>query len=171
MAKYNNQNRNQAQRGGQSKEPASERVSLKSFYKTTEGKKVIDPDLFDKTAKSYALSFSSKQEDKITGEVSITQLRRLFDEVKRFQQILETATEGEEEAVWEKQLPYIKMIRSKVHYTIARMKSQKMNRYYDNLAQFISGGIDLIKTREDYFVFSSLFEAVYGFYYEYAPKE
>lgn len=153
---------------------------LKSFYKKdSNGKKVIDPDLFDKTAESIAASFygNGKMKDRngreIIEGISITQLRRLFDEVKRFQQILETANGAEEAACWEAQLPYIKMIKSKVRYTVARMKERKPNlhKYYENLSNFISKAIDLIKDKEDYLVFSSLFEAVVGFYYEYAPKE
>lgn len=159
---------------------------LKSFYKKdSNGKKVIDPDLFDKKAESIAASFYGKKKDsngkeikdsngkEIIEGISITQLRRLFDEVKRFQQILENANGAEEAACWDAQLPYIKMIKSKVRYTIARMKKSKPNlrRYYENLSSFISQAIDLIKDKEDYLVFSSLFEAVYGFYYEYAPKE
>lgn len=151
---------------------------LGSFYKKdSNGKKVIDPDLFDKKAESIAASFYGKKKDsnekEIIEGISITQLRRLFDEVKRFQQILENANGAEEAACWDAQLPYIKMIKSKVRYTIARMKKSKPNlrRYYENLSSFISQAIDLIKDKEDYLVFSSLFEAVYGFYYEYAPKE
>lgn len=149
---------------------------LKSFYKKdSNGKKVIDPDLFDKTAESIAASFYGKKQDRngreIIEEISITQLRRLFDEVKRFQKILETANGAEEAACWEAQLPYIKMIKSKVRYTVARMKESKPNlhKYYENLSNFISQAIDLIKDKEDYLVFSSLFEAVVGFYYEHAP--
>lgn len=150
---------------------------LESFYKKDgNGKKVIDPDLFDKTAESIAASFygNGKMKDRngkeIIEGISITQLRRLFDEVKRFQKILETANGAEEAACWEAQLPYIKMIKSKVRYTVARMKDKKnLDAYYVNLSNFISQAIDLIKDKEDYLVFSSLFEAVVGFYYEHAP--
>lgn len=148
---------------------------LESFYKKdSNGKKVIDPDLFDKTAESIAASFYGKKKDRngkeIIEGISITQLRRLFDEVKRFQKILETANGAEEAACWNAQLPYIKMIKSKVRYTVARMKDKKtLDAYYVNLSNFISQAIDLIKDKEDYVVFSSLFEAVVGFYYEHAP--
>ena len=63
------------------------------------------------------------------------------------------------------------MIKSKVHYATARAKKDKKNDaiYYDNLCDFISEGIELIKSPQDYHVFVSLFEAVYGFYYEKRP--
>lgn len=149
-------------------------TDLKSFYQTNnEGKKIIDPKLFDNTANDIAASFYGKNEKGRSAGVSITQLRRLFDEVKRFEQILETSSKDTEEDTWNKQYPYIRMIKSKVNYTVARMIKTKQDakKYYDNLSRFISQSIDLVKTREDYFVFSSLFEAVYGFYYENAPKE
>lgn len=144
---------------------------IKSFYKIDADKKTIDPDLFDKTAKAIADSFFEVKENRFTVGVSITQLRRLYDEVKRFQQRLEIA--GADTETWEKELPYIKMIKSKVNYTVARMVKTKPKaaQYYKNLSSFIYQSIDLIKTMDDYFVFCSLFEAVYGFYYEHAPKD
>ena len=64
------------------------------------------------------------------------------------------------------------MIKSKVHYTVARSKKNGKKEdsiYYDNLRGFISEGIDLIKSPKDYQVFVALFESVYGFYYENRP--
>ena len=90
----------------------------------------------------------------------------MFDEVKRYERLI-----GEDDASWLEQYPYIKMIKSRTHYTIARCKKNDKNnaKYYDNLSEFISEGIDLIKSKRDYHVFVSLFEAVYGFYYENRP--
>lgn len=140
--------------------------TLEGFYT---GDKHIKPDLFDNTARKIAESFYTEnpQNGVITG-VSITQLRRLFDEVKRFEQILEVTPEQ-----WEEQLPYIKMIKSKVHYAVARAIKQKGEEegVYKNLAAFITQGIDMVKELPDYHVFVSLFEATYGFYYEKAPNE
>ena len=69
-------------------------------------------------------------------------------------------------------VPYIKMIKSKVAYSVARAAKQKSEEkgVYKNLEAFISSGIDLIKTQEDYHIFVNLFEAAYGFYYELAPS-
>jgi CRISPR-associated protein Csm2 len=136
-------------------------VTIEGFY--TEDKKV-KPDLFDKTAREIAESLYIKNSQ--IG-VSITQLRRLFDEVKRFEQILDVSPDQ-----WEAQLPYIRMIKSKVSYTIARAVKQKQSEegVYKNLAAFITQGVDLVGEFQDYHVFVSLFEAAYGFYYEKAPK-
>lgn len=140
-------------------------VEIKSFYEQDE--KTIQKDLFDSVALKVAKSFKGKNKKGFDIGVTATQLRRIFDEVKRFEQTLMLQNNQ-----WENQLPYIKMIKSKVAYTVARASKQKPDEkgVYKNLEVFISSGIDLIKTQEDYHVFVNLFEAAYGFYYELAPK-
>ena len=144
-------------------------VEIKSFYKP--GTDVPEQDLFDKKAQEIAESFVGKDGWGNDIGVSSTQLRRVFDEVKRYERLLSGI-----DAKWEEQLPYIKMIKSKVAYTVARAAKKKpkepcVRGVYKNLEAFISSGINLIKTEKDYHVFVSLFEAVYGFYYDKAPKD
>ena len=156
--------------GGGSKTQHEDRSSanppaqITGFYEANGSVKV---DLFDSTAKKVAESFvgTNKKGDVIG--VSSTQLRRIFDEVKRYERILASSN-----VKWEDQLPYIKMIKSKVAYTVARAAKQKPaeEKVYKNLESFISQGISLVKTKKDYEVFVSLFEAAYGFYYEKAPS-
>lgn len=139
-----------------------------SFY--VSGTDKIRPDLFSDFAEKIARSLAEIKENpknprqQLKNGVSPTQIRRMFDEVKRYERLL---SEDNSDS-WEKQYPYIKMMKSKVSYTVARAKKNhsKDAIYYDNLASFISEGIDLIKEQKDYHVFVSLFEAVYGFYYE-----
>jgi CRISPR-associated protein Csm2 len=133
-----------------------------------DGSRIVRPELFDEEAKKIAGSFSSKNDRGYLEGVGATQLRRIFDEVKRFDQLLQAGPEQ-----WEKQLPYIKMVKSKIRYTVARATKNKSNlaKYYKNLADFIANGVDQIENRQDYEVFLALFEAVYGFYYENAPNE
>lgn len=140
-------------------------VKISSFYKD-DGKTVND-NLFGDVAKKVAESFKGKNRKGVEIGVTSTQLRRLFEEVKRFEQILMVSDNQ-----WEKQLPYIKMIKSKVVYTVARASKQKSEEkgVYKNLEEFISSCIDLIKTQEDYHIFVNLFEAAYGFYYGLAPR-
>lgn len=140
-------------------------VKIETFYKA-DGK-TVDENLFDSMALNIAKSFKGKNKKGQDIGVTSTQLRRIFDEVKRFEQIL-TLQENQ----WEKQLPYIKMIKSKVAYSVARAAKQKSEEkgVYKNLEHFISSGIDLIKTQEDYHIFVNFFEAAYGFYYELAPS-
>ena len=139
-------------------------VVIKTFYNS--GTETVQKDLFDGTAKKVAESFVGKSKGKDIG-ISSTQLRRIYDEVKRFEQVL--AVSGSK---WEEQLPYIRMVKSKVAYTVARAAKQKQDEkgVYKNLETFISSCINLIQKEKDYHVFMLLFEAVYGFYYEMAPK-
>ena len=134
---------------------------LDSFYKD-ESHKEVRQELFNHEAEEIAKSFS---DDKVG--VTSTQLRRLFDEVKRFERLLDGT-----EKTWNEQKPYIKMINSKVRYTVARAKRKDdLKTYYENLQKFISDGLKLVDTEQDYHIFTSLFEAVYGFYYERRPDK
>ena len=152
-------------RGFEDKSFTPPSVKISAFYEDN-GKNVKD-DLFDDVAKKVAESLKGK--NKRGGDIGVTstQLRRVFEEVKRFEQILLTSNDQ-----WEKQYPYIRMIKSKVAYTVARASKQKTEEkgVYKNLEVFISSCINLIKKQEDYHVFVNLFEAAYGFYYELAPK-
>ena len=151
--------------GFEDKSEIPDAISINSFYKS-DGKTVKE-DLFDTVALSVAKSLKGKNQRGKEIGVTSTQLRRIFEEVKRFEQILLSSDNQ-----WEKQFPYIKMIKSKVAYTVARAGKQKSDEkgVYKNLETFISSCIDLIKTQEDYHIFVNLFEAAYGFYYELAPK-
>lgn len=152
---YNNYQNNQ--RGNQrGQNPLPARKALTAFY-SEQGKKIINPNLFDTVAKEIAASFHDGRFG-----VSRTQLRRLFDEIKRFQNLLDLA-----DSTWEEQFPYIRMMKSKIAYTVERAKDKdrKTSDYYTNLQKFINEGIDLIHDRKDYDVFVALFEAVYGYFY------
>lgn len=139
-------------------------VKVNGFY-TSDGK--IIPDLFDSKALEIAKSLIGTDRNGRTVGVTSTQLRKLFDEVKRYEQILSTGSDQ-----WDKQLPYIKMIKSKTAYTVARAIKTKPaeEKVYKNLESFISSSIDNIQKEADFSIFVSLFEAAYGFYYEMAPK-
>jgi CRISPR type III-A-associated protein Csm2 len=119
----------------------------------------IRPDLFDTEASKWA----GKME-----KVSRAQMRRFFDEIKR----LERKMNSKEK--WEDILPYIKMEKSKIVYTVARAKKNCKNedkQAYDNLKAFIFECIDAINKPDDYKIFSQFMEAVYGFHYENAPEK
>lgn len=134
-------------------------IKISSFY-SSDGKTLIS-DLFDKKAQEVAESLIGKNKRGFAIGISSSQLRKIFDEVKRFEQVLLANSEQ-----WDKQLPYIKMVKSKVAYSVARASKEKeKSGIYRNLEIFISSAIDLIKTEQDYHVFVSLFEATYGFYY------
>ena len=143
-------------------QPSSpQRVKIGTFY--VEGTKNVRRELFTEVAESIANGFIGKDKDGRFGKVTKTQLRRLFDEVKRFEQMLNGTPDN-----WGKNYPYIRMIKSKASYNITRAKLSPSNwniEVWDNLSAFISEGIELIEDEIDYRVFKALFEAVYGFYY------
>jgi len=124
--------------------------------------------LYDETASKIANELVRKTGTDKWGNsrfngVSSTQLRRLFDEVKRFERNLKANPDS-----WEAVLPLIKMIKSKSAYSTSRaIKQSKYDaKYYSSLNDFIKSGIDNVKEYKDYKAFCLLFEAVYGFYYE-----
>lgn len=141
---------------------------ITSFY--VSGTDKLRPDLFNEFAEKVAKGLAEIKDNPrdsrkpFKNGVSPTQIRKMFDEVKRYERLINE----DDSSSWEKQYPYIKMMKSKVSYSVARAKKnhQRDAKYYDNLSSFISEGIDLIKTEKDYHVFVSLFEAVYGFYYQ-----
>ena len=137
----------------------------------------LDPDLFDGISRRIAESFVREVEDEYTRKkkrlgVGKTQIRRLYDEVKRFEQKLDGT-----EKTWKEQQPYFNMIKSKLSYNIARAKEKAKDPTtaagYKNLSDFIESGVKQVQADSEkyYHVFAILFEAVYGFYYENAPKE
>ena len=142
-------------------------MRINSFY--IEGTKKVRSDLFAEIAEEIASSFVVIRNDSrgntITNGVTKTQLRRLYNEVKRFELLLDGSI-----GKWEKNFPYIRMIKSKASYNITRAKTPFTSTGYENLSAFIMEGINLIKDEKDYHVFTALFEAVYGFYYVKNPK-
>ena len=140
---------------------------MESFY-DNEGN--VKKELFDKTAEAIARSFIKKDNRGNEYGVSSTQLRRFFDEVKRFEQLLDGTPE-----TWKNKFPYIKMIKSKVRYNVARAKANKEQPEkdaYESLSSFIIGCLDdkIVKEEKDFRVFVALFEAVYGYYYDIEPE-
>ena len=93
---------------------------INSFY--ISGTKNVRPDLFNEFAEKIANSLAKispnpkNPNQPFRNGVTSTQLRRLFDEVKRYERLII----DDEVKSWESQYPYIKMIKSKVHYATAR---------------------------------------------------
>lgn len=135
-------------------------------YKLVENGKV-SATLLCETAEKIAKSFAQNNNGQMKGKVSATQIRRLFDEVKHYQNLIT------DPGKWQEQLPYIKMMKAKVSYTIARAikNNNSAKDYYKNLEKFIFSGIEQINEEQDYRVFVALFEAVYGFYYGMNPDK
>jgi len=124
--------------------------------------------LFDGTAQEIANSFINKEPDKGNPySVSHSQMRRLYNEVKRIDQKLD----GDPEK-WKKYYPNVVLIKSKTSYNVARAIEKKPHEgdVYRELSSFMMNYIDKVKDEKDYHIFSALFEAVYGFYYKETVK-
>lgn len=152
--------------GGYQNTPAAPALPEFKFYSgdAANGKKgSVNPALFSDTAKCIAECFGTK-----SSGVTSTQFRRIFDEVKRFERLVET------EEDWKRQEAYVRMISSKVAYAVARAKATgkpDSNGYWDNFKNFIDKGLAQVHDGSDFKVFVALFEAAYGFYYEIKPKD
>ncbi|MGD0489549.1 MAG: type III-A CRISPR-associated protein Csm2 [Syntrophorhabdales bacterium] len=104
--------------------------------------------------------------------VSRHQLRRLYDEVKQHQKLLNDKKKlhpAERDRCWNEVKPLVKMTRAKAAYMVARMKDKEKDRTikasYDALYEFIDQSLDLIDEEKHFTAFCLFFEAVYGFYY------
>lgn len=89
-----------------------------------------------------------------------TQLRKFFDEVIRFQGMLQSNPEQFNEL-----LPYIKMINAKAAYAAGR------DLIGTEFKAFLSDSLKQVNNRDDFEVFCTFFEAFLGFYKFYAEKE
>jgi len=110
-------------------------------------KETINPELLDKIAENQA--------EDIRANLNSAQLRRFFGEVKNLSSRLD------HQEPFERLLPLIKMIKSKVWYA-ANPKKPKIP---DKFASFLLGGIDQVKDEKDFKAFVLYFEAVVGFMY------
>jgi len=134
------------------------------FY-TKDGK--VNKDLYDSIAFQIANYFIVKDRRGNNVGVSNSQIRKIFNEVKRIKRSVN-------EDNFEDKLPLIMMIKSKTAYNVARAKrntkrwEESKRQCYDKLYDFVKICLkkDKIQKLDDYNLFCNLFEAVYGFYYE-----
>lgn len=116
----------------------------------------IDPDLFSEKANVLAKKIYEEGSGKINKP---TQIRKFYDEVLNFKNILKTNPQD-----FNNLLPYIKMLNAKVSYAIAR------DLVSEGFKDFITDSINQIKDPNDFEVFTSFFEAFMGFYKFYDEK-
>ncbi|MDH5682478.1 MAG: type III-A CRISPR-associated protein Csm2 [Spirochaetota bacterium] len=125
---------------------------------------VLD-DLYDEKAKDIVNTFYEKNNRGMYNSISTRQLRRVYDEVKHFEALLNQKKMQN----WHELYPLIKMIKAKVTYNTSRVISKEHwnKNVYQSFKDFIVYSISNIRKDkpEDFFVFTKLFEAVYGFYY------
>jgi len=113
---------------------------------------LFDEELLKKTAESLK-------------RVSKTQMRKVFDEIKRFKFMLDA----------NKKLGYCISshfdAKTKISYLCKRKSDDSKNdaSYYANLKKLIFRLIDMCNSKKSYEAYVTFIEALYGFYYEIAP--
>jgi CRISPR-associated protein Csm2 len=125
------------------------------FWKDKD-KKQIDPEIFSLVADKLAKTIY--EEGSGTGNKP-TQIRKFYDEVVRFDNIIKTNP-----AEFNAMLPYLKMLNAKAAYAMGRDLVSK------GFKDFISNSLKQISDRDDFNVFASLFEAFMGYYKYYDEK-
>lgn len=121
-------------------------------------KEKIRPEIMDCEAQKIASTILN---------VSPTQMRRIFDQIKQLQKRLNA---GES---WEDIEPLVRLQKAQLVYTIRRGKKnagKAKEPSWDNLQHFLEEGIDSIKTDADYQAFCMMMEAVYAYHYARTPE-
>jgi len=120
----------------------------------------IDPELFSTTAEELANKINLERTNSRDKLNKPTQVRKFFDEVVRFQGMIQ----GDPQQFAEL-LPYIKMLNAKAAYAAGR------DLIGSEFKSFLSDSLKQVNDREDFEIFCSFFEAFLGFYKYYAEKE
>lgn len=162
--------------------------NMKCFYYEAEGK--VNRELFNEIAEEIAKDLSEadkiekaqekmqqnnyKEAKKILESIkstATTQIRKYYDELRRFRTQMEQAhNQQERQEKFEKLLPSIKMLRAKIMYAKGR------GVVTDNFVNFMNKNVSFIKSEKDlekFLLFCRHFEAVLGFlkYYEELKKQ
>ncbi len=118
-------------------------IPMEDFYKDTE-KKILNTKLLDSVAFEIAKILNK-------GNLSTTQIRRYYNEIKTLEKIFILKNEN-----WEEIEPFVKMVKSKAYYGKDKI---------GNLSKFLKIYIDKIEDGKDFKAFCKLFEAVIGYFY------
>ena len=127
-----------------------------NFWKDKKNK-LIEPDLFSLDAENLAKKVA---EDGTKTCNKRSQIRKFYDEVLNF-----SARVGKDPVEFEKMLPYLKMLNAKAAYAKGR------GLISDSFKNFLSNSLQQVNDRDDFDVFSGLFEAFMGYYRLYRPSE
>lgn len=124
------------------------------------GCRQIDPELFSTTAEELANKINLERTNSRDKLNKPTQVRKFFDEVVRFQGMIQGNPQQFVEL-----LPYIKMLNAKAAYAAGR------DLIGSEFKSFLSDSLKQVNDREDFEIFCSFFEAFLGFYKYCAEKE
>ena len=110
---------------------------------------ILRENLFSEDAKKIAESFQDGMKS--------SQVRKFYDEILKRKMIINLSKDKDKE--FSKQLPYIKMVISKAYYGYNR----RPRTVSANFRKFLEDNINNISSRDDFFVFCDLFEAVVAY--------
>ena len=127
------------------------------FWKDRDAK-IIDPELFSKTAELFARQIAQDNNQSSKTNKG-TQLRKFFDEIIRLNMVAKANRDG-----WAGTLPLVHMVTAKAAYASGRKLIS------NNFMKFIKESVEQVKSPEDLDVFTSFFEAFIGFYKLYGPS-
>ncbi len=125
---------------------------IDSFWKD-KANKIPREDLFSDLAAKIALQTNQNGAGKNNKP---TQIRKFYDEILKFKKDLLL-----DKTLFDKKLPYIKMINAKFAYSCARKHITK------ECKEFFIDCINKIKDYDDFILFSDFFEAFIAFYRQY----
>lgn len=146
----NQSKQNNHQSGVQPPSRGNKNPIIIKFYEDDD-KTILRADLFDKEARSSKEAFIDNKGNEMTD----TQMRRFFNDVKLHKRKLEFS--GDKEAEFKKILPHIKMLKSRVAYATSR------GHVSFGFRDFINNAVDSIGDYKDYEAFALYFEAIIGF--------
>ncbi len=117
-------------------------------------------ELFDTEAKKLAERFGPRGG---FDKVSSAQLRRFFGDVReletKIKKEIDIKSDNEQAEGWSKHIPLIKMLKSKLAYSMGRGVIPR------SFAAMLSKAIDQIKTPRDFNGFVLFFESIVGYYF------
>ena len=132
-----------------------------SNIKYYDGKGGVEVNLFSVEAEKIVHEIAKPApncNDKSTKNIknSITQLRRFYNDILTIKNKIDYSKDPELE--FQKELPYIKMIAAKANYACQREHITMF------LNEFIKHNVlNLINTKDDYYVFCTLFESIIAY--------
>ncbi len=147
--------------GGQGRYPAPQQEApvLPQLPPLLTKEGALNPDLFkEDLLTSVAKSIQN---------VSKSQMRRVFDDVKRHKFALESGKK------WEEIYPYVLMQKAQISYLCKRKSEDNRadQSYYQNLKTLTFKLIDMCNSAKAYIVYTNFLEALYGYYYEIAKRK
>jgi len=134
-----------------------------NFWKNKK-EKHIDPELFSSKAEQVAKKIFEEQQNSKGKANKPTQIRKFYDEVIRFESILQGISEEKQKDEFDRMLPYLKMLNAKAAYAMGRDLVSK------SFKDFIANSLSKIQDKDDFDAFASFFEAFMGFYKYYDEK-